>query len=110
MGTGFTRRRFLKALAAGAAYLALATAGGGCGPLERTWRLGSLQVPRLGPLGAPKVWPLPSVKPKHPKGVWSFHSRPDLGPAAAVVTTQAHDTAQAMSSWPSRRAPGNTAR
>ena len=50
-------------------------------------------VPRLGPLGAPKVWPLPSVKPKHPKGVWSFHSRPDLGPAAAVVTTQAHDTA-----------------
>ena len=25
--------------------------------------------------------------------MWSFHSRPDLGPAAAVVTTQAHDTA-----------------
>src|SRR5215208_196018 len=93
MGTGFTRSRLLKALAAGAAYLALATAGGGCGPLERTRRLGSLQVPRLGPLGTPKVWPLPSVKPKHPKGVWSFHSRPDLGPAAAVVTTQAHDTA-----------------
>ena len=52
-----------------------------------------MRVPRLGPLRAPKIRPLPSVTLKLPKGVWSFHSRPDLGPTAAVVTTQAHDTA-----------------
>jgi len=91
MGTGFTRRRFLKALAAGAAYLALATAGG-CGSLERTRRIGALQVPRLGPLGAQKVWPLPSVKPKTPKGVWEFRSRPDLRPGAVEMIARAQGT------------------
>lgn len=72
MGAGFTRRRFLKVLGAGAAYLALAGAQG-C---------------------APRVWPLPGVSPKSSKeGVWAFRSRPDLGPAAAEVTTRARDTA-----------------
>jgi Arylsulfotransferase (ASST) len=89
---GFTRRRFLKTLAAGAAYLALIDAGG-CEPLGRSSKLRSLRVPRIGPLRAPRVWLLPSVTPKGPKGVWAFRSRPDLGPAAAVVTTQARDTA-----------------
>jgi hypothetical protein len=93
MGTRrFTRRRFLKTLAAGAVYLALIDAGR-CEPLGRSSKLRSLRVPRLGPLRSPRVRPLPSVTPKHPKGVWYFHSRPDLGPAAAVVTTQAHYTA-----------------
>jgi hypothetical protein len=71
MGAGFTRRRFLKALGAGAAYLALVGAQG-C---------------------LPRVRLLPSVSPKPPKSVWAFRSRPDLGPAAAKVTTRARDTA-----------------
>jgi hypothetical protein len=71
MGAGFTRRCFLKALSAGAAYLALVGAQG-C---------------------APRVWPLPSDSPKPQKGVWAFRSRPDLGPAAAELTTRARDTA-----------------
>jgi hypothetical protein len=71
MGAGFTRRRFLKALGAGAAYLALVGAQG-C---------------------APRVRLLPSVSPKPPKSVWAFRSRPDLGPAAAKVTARARDTA-----------------
>jgi Arylsulfotransferase (ASST) len=71
MGAGFTRQRFLKALGAGAAYLALVGAGG-C---------------------APRVWPLPNVSPKPQKSAWAFRSRPDLGPAAAEVTKRAHDTA-----------------
>ena len=92
MGTGFTRRRFLKALAAGAAYLALLDAGG-CELLERTSKIMSLRVPRHSSLRPPRVWLLPGVTPKLPKGVWDFRSRPDLAPAATEVTTQAHDTA-----------------
>ena len=71
MGAAFTRRRFLKALGAGAAYLALVDAGG-C---------------------APRVRPLPGVSPNPSKDVWAFRSRPDLGPAAAEVTTRARGIA-----------------
>ena len=71
MGAGFTRQRFLKALGVGAAYLVLAGAGG-C---------------------APRVWSLPGLTPNSRKGVWAFRSRPDLGPAAAELTTRARDTA-----------------
>jgi hypothetical protein len=72
MGAGFTRRSFLKALSAGAAYLALVGAQR-CAP--RAW------------------WPLPSDSPKAQNGVWAFRSRPDLGPAAAEVARRARDTA-----------------
>ena len=72
IGAGFTRRSFLKALSASAAYLALVGAQR-CAP--RVW------------------WPLPSDSPKAQKGVWTFRSRPDLGPAAAEVARRARDTA-----------------
>src|ERR671917_2290328 len=65
MGSKFTRRRFLKALGAGATYLALTNAVG-CA--------------------------LPSISPAPRERVWDFRSRPDLSPAAIeVTTTQAHD-------------------
>src|SRR5918999_594463 len=60
MGSGITRRRFLSAVGAGAAYLALTNTVGCALP---------------GALSAPQ------------KGVWSFRSRPDLSPAAIEVTT-----------------------
>jgi hypothetical protein len=86
MGCRFTRRRFLAALSTGAAYLAL-TNTVGCELLGRTSRVSSFRTS--------KVWPLPIVSPDPPKGVWAFHSRPELSPAAVeVTTTQAHgDTA-----------------
>src|SRR5215211_5382508 len=91
MGPGFTRRRFLKALSAAGAYLALANAGG-CELLGRTSKLRALHSPKASPLRAPKVWPLPSVSPVQPKGVWDFRSRPDLAPAAAGVAGEAYGT------------------
>jgi hypothetical protein len=92
MGSGFTRRRFLKALGAAGACLALKSAGG-CELLGRAQKLGSLRVPRHAPLRAPMVWSLPGVSPVLPKGVWAFRSRPDLAPAAAEVTGSAYGTA-----------------
>ena len=85
MGFGFTRRRFLRALGAGA-FLVLAN---GCGLYGRAQRLTSSRIPKASPLRAPKVWPLPGVSPLPPKGVWAFRSRPDLAPAAAEVTGRA---------------------
>jgi hypothetical protein len=88
VGFGFTRRRFLRALSAGA-FLALAN---GCGMNERDTKLRSSRIPKTGPLRASKVWPLPGVTPVPPKGVWAFRSRPDLGPAAAEVTRREDGT------------------
>ena len=65
MGTRVTRRHFLRAVSAGATYLALASMVG-CA--------------------------LPGMSPAAAKGVLTFRSRPDLNPAAVeVTTTQAHD-------------------
>src|SRR5215212_9106930 len=82
MGIGISRRRFLRALGAGA-FLTLM---GGCGSSKHAPKLGSLRTPKASPLRASKVWPLPGVSPVRPKGVWAFRSRPDLAPAAAEVT------------------------
>ena len=89
MGTGFTRRHFLRALGAGA-FLALTN---GCGLPGLTTKLSSSLTPKTSPLRAPKVWPLPGVSPVMPRGVWAFRSRPDLAPAAAEVTGRASGTA-----------------
>jgi hypothetical protein len=99
MGSRFTRRRFLTALGACVAYLALTnTVGFEVRPSSS--KLTSLLLPRVGPLHTPRVWPLPSVSSSPEEDVWSFRSRPDLSPAALeMTTTQAHDgTAPATSS------------
>jgi hypothetical protein len=90
MRSRFTRGRFLTVLGA-CAYLALTNAAG-CALLRRFTKLRSLHTPRANPLRAPKVWPLPSITPAPPKGVWAFRSRPDLSPAAIEVTRRAQGT------------------
>ena len=90
MRSRFTRGRFLTVLGA-CAYLALTNAAG-CELLRRFTKLRSLHTPRANPIRAPKVWPLPSVTPAPPKGVWAFRSRPDLSPAAIEVTMRAQGT------------------
>src|SRR5215203_3567726 len=87
----FTRRRFLTALGACAAYLT-STNTAGCQLLGRNTKLRSLHAPRVNPLRTPKVWTLPSVPPAPPKGVWAFRSRPDLSPAAVEVTMRVQGT------------------
>src|SRR5919206_1836593 len=91
MAAKFTRRRFLTVLSAGAICFAF-TNTVGRELLERITKLPSLHVPRVSPLHAPKVWPLPSVSPVPPKGVWAFRSRPDLSPAAVEVTMRGQGT------------------
>ncbi len=92
MAANFTRRRFLTALGAGATWLAL-TSSVGCELLGRTAKLEPSRTPKASPPRTPKVWPLPSISPAPPKGVWAFRSRPDLSPAAVEVTERAYGTA-----------------
>ena len=67
----------------------------GCELLRRTSKLTPSHTSSVRPLRTRRVWPLPSVAPPPEEGVWAFHSRPELSPAAVeVTTTQAHgDTA-----------------
>jgi hypothetical protein len=79
MDSRFTRRRFLAAASAGAAYLALTGTVGSETP-ERSSKVRSSRTPRVKPLpGAPSP----------PDGVWAFRSRPDLNPPAVEVATEA---------------------
>src|SRR5215207_8952442 len=81
MGSRFTRRRFLTAASAGAAYLALTGTVGSETP-QRSSKVRSSRTPR--------VKPLPGAPLAH-DGVWAFRSRPDLNPPAVEVDTQASD-------------------
>ena len=71
MRAGITRRRFLEAVVAGSAWVALSSTLG-CEPDARTRATAS---------------------PQGPGQVRTFRSRPDLKPPAIEVTTQAHETA-----------------
>jgi hypothetical protein len=86
MGTKFTRRRFLMAAGAGAAYLAM-TNTVGCEPVERTSKAKPRKTSQ--PVGAVAYGPQPAPQ----RGVWAFRSRPDLSPPAIEVVKNAHDTA-----------------
>ena len=80
MGSRFTRRRFLTAAGAGAAYLALSGTVGS----ETPQRSSKLRASRT-----PGVKPLPGAPAPPEEGVWSFRSRPDLSPPAVEVATEA---------------------
>src|ERR687894_2757863 len=81
MDSRFTRRRFLAAAGAGAAYLALTGTVGSETP-ERSSKVISSRAPKVRPLPAARV---PS------DGMWDFRSRPDLNPPAVEVATEARD-------------------
>ena len=80
MGSRFTRRRFLTAAGAGAAYLALSGTVGS----ETPQRSSKLRASRTS-----GVKPLPGAPAPPEEGVWSFRSRPDLNPPAVEVATEA---------------------
>src|SRR5215211_3643757 len=77
MDAQFTRRRFLTAAGAGAAYLALANTLG-CESPDHTKM---------------KVSPLTGVSYAPPEGLWAFRSRPELSPPVVEVTKEANHTA-----------------
>jgi hypothetical protein len=88
----FTRRRFLAAVSAGAAYLTLANAAG-CGLPEHTSKVARLRTPKARVLQSPLVSPLPNVSSAPPDDVWALRSRPDLSPPSVEVIREARGTA-----------------
>jgi hypothetical protein len=77
-----TRRGFLKAVSAGAAWIVVTNALG-CEPVERA----SEKTPATP--GSSEAGSIPS----RPKDVLAFRSRPDLSPPGVGVSTPARDTA-----------------
>ncbi len=85
----YTRRTFIKAAGAGAAWIALSNALG-CEPAGRTRKTTRTATTSAGQQGPARVAIRRSAQPQ---GVWDFRSRPDLKPPILEVTTRAHDTA-----------------
>src|SRR5918994_3643716 len=85
----FTRRRFLSAVGAGAAYLTLTNVVG----CDRSERVPKARTPKGGGPSPLNISLLPTASPRSQEGVWRFRSRPDLSPPPVEVSTQAHDTA-----------------
>ncbi len=90
MKARLTRRKFLKAAGAGAVWVALASTPG-CESSERTRKTAPSDS---------------NFSPAQPGYVMSFRSRPDLGPPAVEVATQAHDTAPGYVFAAPKTAPG----
>jgi hypothetical protein len=88
MGAEFTRREFLTAMSAGAAWIA-STNVPGCKPVERASRT----TPSTTTSSSPPEHVLAyDSAPLSAQGAWTFRSHPDLTPPAVDVTRQAHDT------------------
>ena len=98
LDTRLTRRKFLEAMGAGVAGVALPGALG-CEPAEpsaeRSPKSGasptSAASGEAGGAGSSRVRSLPSSRPEN--GVWAFRSRPEFRPSATEVTTPARGTA-----------------
>ena len=84
-----TRQELLKAVGAGAAWIAL-TNTLGCKPTSRT--LGTTPSTRASDAQS-KLARVAGGRSAPPRGAWAFRSRPDLSPPAVEVTTQTHNTA-----------------
>ncbi len=85
----YTRRTFIKAAGAGAAWIALSNALG-CEPAGRTPKSTRTATTSAVQQGRERVAIRRSAQPQ---GVWVFRSRPDLSPPVLKVITRAHDTA-----------------
>jgi hypothetical protein len=90
LSTKLTRRKFLKIVGAGAAWIAL-TNTPGCEQARRTSRTMPSDS-NSSPAQPDHVRTIHSP-PVPPQGAWAFRSRPDLSPPAVEVATQARDTA-----------------
>jgi hypothetical protein len=89
LSTKYTRRTFIKAAVAGAAWIALSNALG-CEPAGRTPKTPHTMTTSAG---QPRPGRVATRRSAQPQGVWAFRSRPDLSPPVLEVTTRAHDTA-----------------
>src|SRR5215212_8482154 len=89
MGTKFTRRRFLTALSASAAWIALTNAPG-CKPVKPATRT---TPSTTASLAQPEPVLVQGSQPSPQQNAWTFRTRPDLSPRAVDVAKQSHDTA-----------------
>jgi hypothetical protein len=89
MGNKFTRRRFLTAVSAGAAWIAL-TNTPGCKPAEPATR--TTPSTTTSP-AQPEPVLVQGSPPAPQQDAWTFRTRPDLSPRAVDVAMQPHDSA-----------------
>src|SRR5215212_4545224 len=88
MDAQVTRRRFLRAAGASAAYLALANTLG-CQSPDHT-----NNKKKVSPLRRRSGFSPYAPPPPPADGLWAFRSRPDLSPPVVEVVREAHHTAQ----------------
>src|SRR5215213_3262136 len=89
MDAQVTRRRFLRAAGASAAYLALANTLG-CQSPDHT----NNKKKKVSPLRRRSGFSPYAPPPPPADGLWAFRSRPDLSPPVVEVVREAHHTAQ----------------
>src|SRR5215212_4175829 len=103
MGTKFTRRRFLTALSASAAWIALTNAPG-CKPVKPATRT---TPSTTASLAQPEPVLVQGSQPSPQQNAWTFRTRPDLSPRAVDVAKQSHETAPGyVFVAPKKRGPG----
>jgi hypothetical protein len=103
MGNEFTRRRFLTAVSAGAAWIAL-TNTPGCKPAKSSKRATPSKTTSPA---QPEPVLVEGSPPAPQRDAWSFRTRPDLSPRAIDVAKQSHDTAPGyVFGAPKKRGPG----
>src|SRR5215207_6063447 len=90
MRNKFTRRRFLTAVSAGAAWMALTNAPG-CKPAEPAARVRPSTT--TSPAQPEPALVKGSPPPRRQENAWNFRTRPDLSPRAVDVAKHSHDTA-----------------
>src|SRR5215212_9070058 len=89
MGTKFTRRRFLTALSASAAWIALTNAPG-CKPVKPATRT---TPSTTASLAQPEPVLVKGSLPSPQQNAWTFRTRPDLSPRAVDVAKHSLETA-----------------